>query len=66
LRELYLIRSAATLVNLATDLGVGPIASQERIHPDELVGGDFDAQPDNMKAAVRAQARLKSNSEENG
>lgn len=58
LRELYLIRSISTVVSLATDLAVGPIAMQERIHPDSLVAGDFDTLPENMKHALRVQAKL--------
>jgi hypothetical protein len=57
-RSLYLMRAAGTLFHLASDLAIGPIARQERLHPGELFKGDFSEQPQNIQDATRMQARL--------
>ena len=58
LRERFLMRSLGTLVNLATDLAVGPIATKRRVSPSDLTGGGFDSQPDNIKEATLFQAGM--------
>lgn len=58
MRSLYLMRVAGALSNLSSDLAIGPIAQQERLHPGELFQGDFDSQPACIQESARMQARL--------
>jgi hypothetical protein len=58
MRSLYLMRAAGTLFHLATDIAIGPIARQEKLHPGDLFKGDFSEQPQNIQDATRMQARL--------
>lgn len=57
-RELYLARSTSSLISLVFDLSIGPVAQQERINPQDINSASFDSQPDNMKNALRLQARI--------
>lgn len=58
MRSLYLMRAAGSLFRLASDVAIGPVARQERVHPEALFRGDFDDQPQNIRDATRMQARL--------
>jgi len=58
LRELFLMRALGTLVNLATDLAVGPIATKRRVSPSDLTASGFDNQPKNIQDASRFQAGM--------
>jgi hypothetical protein len=49
LRDLFLIRSIIIIVNLIRSLAVNPISVIERVSPHDVLGGDFDELPINIK-----------------
>lgn len=57
-RELYLMRSCASVTMLATDLAVGPAARSARVSPIDVEGGSFDSLPENLKEARKLVAEV--------